>query len=87
MFLNTYKKTKQKTKSEAELLVYKTHNCQADRACWLLSTLLPSPPRPHLLQVAEERTVQLLIPCEAPPRLALAIQETDTTATYSELLP
>lgn len=74
-------------KSETELLVCKTHNCQAGCARWLLSTFFPSPPWPHLFQAEEERTAQLHIPCEARPWLLLAIQETDTTAAYSETFP
>lgn len=35
-------------------------------SCGLLSTFFPSTPRPHLLQVKEERTILLLIPSQAP---------------------
>lgn len=58
---------KRMDKSEAELLVCKTHKCQAGCSCWLSRTFFPSTPRPHLLQ-GEERTVQQLIPCLSHPR-------------------
>lgn len=66
--LNTYilppfKKIKspQMDKSEAESLVYKTHNCQAARDAHMDSSAhFPSTPRPYLPQVEEERTVLLL---------------------------